>query len=239
MSYKDSIVAYRSVEKLEEIAKNHLEAYDEGLLESPSETNITDFIESHLSLGLLSLPISQDGKTLGYMVFKPTDIAFYQNFGRDKQYLFVDKASVVIDSALSDDEKAIGRFRFTCAHEASHWILHRDVIFDGLLSDTDDILSDKYNHGGQENIAEDKRMEWQANYLGAALLMPKEMVKKEFYKMLGVLEIRNRKNLYLDQQRCNYIPYKLTINRIANVFKVSEQAARIRLIQLGLLVDDR
>jgi Zn-dependent peptidase ImmA (M78 family) len=239
MSFTDSIVPYRSIEKLEDIAKNYLESFEEDLLQKPQETNISDFIEIHLQLGFQALPISPDGKTLGYMVFKPTGIDVFVGSNKEKKHLFIDKETVVVDSALSDNDEAVGRFRFTCAHEAAHWILHRDVFFEGLLSENEDILTDKYNDGGQENIAQDKRMEWQANYLGAALLMPREMIRKEFFKMLGVLGMENRVYLYLDNQRCNFIPYKHIINRIVNVFNVSEQAARIRLIQLGMLVDER
>ncbi|OOM76982.1 hypothetical protein CLPUN_25080 [Clostridium puniceum] len=240
MKYKESIFPYRSKDELEKIAENHLEVYNSRLLTKPSEITITDFIERHLKLELKFLPISQDGEILGYMVFKPAKIIIYNMYnGKEKQYFNISEASVIVDSELSDNKKEIGRFRFTCAHEAAHWILHRDVFLQDLsnpvISDAEDILTDKYNEGYKDNIANDKRMEWQANYLGGALLMPKKTFLKEFLNMLVLLGITNKTYLYRDSQLCNINNYRCIINRITSVFNVSKEAARIRLLQLNLL----
>lgn len=239
MNYKESIFPYRSKDKLEEIAENHLEVYNSSLITRPSEITITDFIERHLGLELKFLPICEDGKTLGYMVFKPVQIIIYNIYEGTKQQLNISEPSVIVDSELSDNTKEIGRFRFTCAHEAAHWILHRDVFlqdsYKPVISDSEDIFNDKYNEDYQDNIANDIRMEWQANYLGGALLMPKKTITKVFLNTLVLLGINNKPYLYRDYQLCNINNYRCMISKITSVFNVSKDAARIRLLQLNLL----
>lgn len=239
MNYGGSVVPYRNTDKLEEIAKNYLESFDEGLLKTAQETKIIDFVESHLQLGFQVLPISPDGKTLGYIVFKPTELLVFIGNDKEQKSLYIDKPTVVVDTALSDNDKTVGRFRFTCAHEAAHWILHRDVFFEGLLFDNADILTDKYDDGGQKNISHDKRMEWQANYLGAALLMPKVTVIQEFNRIAEAVAENKKISSHFDYQGYNPSFNELVINRLKDVYKVSEEAARIRLKQLGLLDDVR
>ncbi|MFL0194853.1 ImmA/IrrE family metallo-endopeptidase [Clostridium sp. WILCCON 0269] len=242
MTYKDSIFPYRSKDKLEEIAENHLEAYNSSLIRIPSQTMINDFIERHLKLELKFLPISQDGETLGYMVFKPAKIIIYNASKSTKKYLNISEPSVVVDSELSDNNKEIGRFRFTCAHEASHWILHRDVFLQDLykpvISDSEDIFNEKSNGDCQDNIANDKRMEWQANYLGGALLMPKKTFTKEFLNTLVLIGINNKTYLYRDSQLWNISNYRCVISKLTSVFNVSKEATRIRLLQLNLLREE-
>lgn len=64
----------------------------------------------------------------------------------------------------SDDH--INRQRFTAAHEIAHFILHRDLIENGIIDDTmyRSELSDSY--------------EIQANQLASDILMPIRLVKK-------------------------------------------------------------
>jgi hypothetical protein len=64
----------------------------------------------------------------------------------------------------SDD--SINRQKFTLAHEIAHFILHRDLIEDGIIDDTM-YRSDLGN-----------RYETQANQLAADILMPIRLVKK-------------------------------------------------------------
>lgn len=240
--YEDSIFPYRSKEKLEEIAENYIETYKPDLISMPSEIPIDEFIEGYLAIGLKLLPISDDGSILGYMVFKPTQIMIYDDNFNNKQYINIAESSVVVNSELLDDYKNLGRLRFTCAHEAAHWILHRDVFlqdqFKSATFDSEDIFIDEYNDASQDNIANDKRMEWQANYLGAALLMPRRTFIREFLNMLKFLDINNKKYLYRDLQPCNINNYKCMISKLTKVFNVSKEAARIRLIQLNLLKED-
>lgn len=61
---------------------------------------------------------------------------------------------------------SVTRQRFTLAHEIAHYILHRDLIEDGVIDDTmyHSALSDRY--------------ETQANQLASDILMPVRLIKK-------------------------------------------------------------
>ena len=62
------------------------------------------------------------------------------------------------------------RQRFTIAHELAHWILHRELIGDGVLDDG------LYRSGLPVQI------EVEANRFGGDLLMPKSLVNREWQK---------------------------------------------------------
>ena len=70
-------------------------------------------------------------------------------------------------------------------------------------------------------------MEWQANYMSSALLMPKSMVNK-IVKEEDMLRNKVFRSLNLSSD-------ELTIIRISRTFNVSEEAARYRLQGLGLI----
>ena len=96
------------------------------------------------------------------------------------------------------------RQRFTLAHEIGHYILHRDLIGDGL---TDDGLYRSTLRNGQK--LEDFR-EQEANRYAASLLMPAGAVRKAFR-----------------EGNCSFAG-------MAELFDVSSDAARIRMKELRL-----
>jgi len=67
--------------------------------------------------------------------------------------------------------------------------------------------------------------EWQANRLGAALLMPAKTVRMLFAERLGVTRLDKLTPAYISDQ---------DIGEMADVFGVSKLAMRIRLRTLGL-----
>jgi Zn-dependent peptidase ImmA (M78 family) len=77
-----------------------------------------------------------------------------------------------------------------------------------LEADAPAAKSDK----AQWSVEEDTNAEWQADYFGCSLLMPKGVVKKAFYKAMG-----NK------------------TNALSNLFQVSQQSMGFRLKELGLI----
>lgn len=67
---------------------------------------------------------------------------------------------------LINSEHAINRQKFTLAHEIAHYVLHRDLINDGVIDDTM-YRSDLSGH-----------LEVQANQLAADIIMPIRLVKR-------------------------------------------------------------
>jgi len=101
------------------------------------------------------------------------------------------------------------RIRFTIAHEIAHYVLHRDLIRNGIVDD------ELYR---SEQVG--SRYETQANAFAADLLMPKALVKARFEKLMSLISDPDR-----------------ILETMASDFQVSRSAMRIRLrtiVQLEL-----
>jgi hypothetical protein len=134
-------------------------------------------------------------------------------FNQDKSCL------IRISAGLYKERNAVqvrGRFRFTCAHESFHALVH-GPLFQGagrLFC---------HNHTIKEDVGNDQPKvgdytEWQANRGAAALLMPRSIFEQ------CVKQIRSKSN-----------DHEFLVNTLVRLFDVSKQAATIRLQNLGLL----
>ena len=143
------------------------------------------------------------------------------------------KPRVKISASLAGDENRQNRLRTTLAHEYGH------VRFHAYLWDLEppgpDLLKSNPNASMQicyrDNIldaAQTDWMEWQAGYVCGALLMPASQVRElagaylESHGLFGVVGQRDLHGLAL-------------IESARTGFEVSADAARIRLLKLGIL----
>jgi len=131
-----------------------------------------------------------------------------------------------------------GRTRFTLAHELSHHILSHGKYMTGEWCDASDFALERSASIDGTNVA---RMEFQANYLAASLLLPRHNVISDFRGLVGSLELSNRGfgSLYVDDQPCNIQNYEIVARHFTANYSVSHTAATIRLKSLGLLHDAR
>jgi len=114
-----------------------------------------------------------------------------------------------------NSEESNVRQRFTLGHEIGHFVIHC------TNESRNKIFVDKIMYRKNFSSTSEKRQEMQANVFAASLLMPKELVKKEFNKLLRGSE---------------YITEEEIVFEMANKFKVSEIAMTYRLINLNLMV---
>lgn len=143
----------------------------------------------------------------------------------------VKKESILIEERKLDDDlsgllilhgdtKLIGvekdhvteRKRFTIAHELGHYVLHRNE--SKMFVDTA-IFKRQSDEGGY--TTREERMEREANYFAANILMPEILVRREvrqFYKDLND---------------------EANITQLAAKFEVSLPAMTFRLINLGII----
>lgn len=131
-----------------------------------------------------------------------------------------------------------GRDRFTLAHELAHHLLdHGRYLVRESCDDNDFVLRRSAAVDGS-NVA---RMEFQANYLAASLLMPRTHVIEDFYRLVRTLEIANKGfgPLYVDDQPCNLHNFEIVSTRIMQKYGVSRTAVKIRLESMGLVRDAR
>jgi len=142
--------------------------------------------------------------------------------------LLANKEGIIIHNAIFSDDGISGmvakrgasitmlvnqsdspaRKRFSIAHELGHHFLH--LMEDGELVTRKTDLFRGYGGESVKTSDPDKRKEVEANQFAAAILMPEELVKKEFEKKPDVVSL-------------------------AVTFNVSEEAIGIRLGSLGLL----
>jgi Zn-dependent peptidase ImmA (M78 family) len=131
-----------------------------------------------------------------------------------------------------------GRERFTLAHEMAHHLLDHGRYLVREACDSDDFVLQR---GGGVDETGISRLEFQANYMAASLLMPKQHIVEDFRRLLKNIGVWDRGfgMLYLDNQPCNLQNYDFVTARLMERYGVSRSAVRIRLESLDLLSDHR
>ena len=144
---------------------------------------------------------------------------------------------LVIDVYKQEHENA-GRTRFTLAHELAHHLLgHGKHMAREYCENVDYSLERSATTQGT-SVA---RMEFQANFVAAGLLLPRHNVVAEFRALLRQLDLSDRGfgSLYVDDQACNLESFEVVTRHFTHKYGVSHTAATIRLKSLGLLRDSR
>jgi hypothetical protein len=145
------------------------------------------------------------------------------------------KPAVKIASLLTEDERRENRLRTTLTHEYGH------VRFHGYLFEVEppppDLLRQQPNRDkiickrdSMIDAAQTDWMEWQAGYVCGAMLMPKTAVLAvcrtfaEKHELYGAISLQTAHGAAL-------------IASVTAAFKVSDDAARVRLVKLGLVTE--
>jgi Zn-dependent peptidase ImmA (M78 family) len=135
------------------------------------------------------------------------------------------------------------RERFTLPHEIAHYFLkHQKYLLTEYYSEVE--FEEKLSSDREISLTviEDiKKLEWQANYFAASLLIPKNIFLEQFALLLTKEGITNKGHgfLYVDNQKCNLDSFYKITNELKNIFNVSRKAIEIRMIDLELLTDKR
>ena len=155
--------------------------------------------------------------------------------------LWVNERRVGIDSRLDPERNPsmLGRYRFTLAHEAGHWQLHRHLFkrwANQLSLLPEDAERPEYICRSSDNDP----LEFQANSFASCLLMPKHMVLQAWQAAHGSLD-----PVFLEDLRSSVLAvncdgsdgelFESVALPLAEKFEVSGEAMRIRLEVLGLL----
>lgn len=125
---------------------------------------------------------------------------------------------------------AIGRRRFSLAHELGHFFLHYQVLQARIASfgETEQSL---------DGMAEDDELRWlerQANHFASCLLMPREVVSDLFWQYADK-KVQQMGFIYVDDQLCNLNAFHEIVGPVAKEMQVSLQAMKYRLKYLELL----
>lgn len=221
-------------EEIEGIAEEELQrAKLTPTLENPV-TNLEHLVEIHLKA------------KLDQYAELPEDVLGVTHF-QSRQRIHVSISRVLTDSAEESMPRpgAVGRWRATMAHEASHIILHR-YLFDPILAGTivngssekkpefarlmrclnKDVVPEKSENWNRTRSAKDWR-EVQANMGMAALLMPRRLFNRIAHQQIDELMLSGI---------TKGSPSAISLSSVVSeIFQVSKQAASIRLESLAFV----
>lgn len=142
-----------------------------------AQIDIDRFMDDYLHLRVSYLQLSDSGRILGLTAFGETDLVLCHDGIQERLHLTED--TVLIDKMLLD-EKATGRRRFTVAHECAHQILFRmEEQKEGV--EFRKRLVSRQSYFCREVVQIWDWCEWQANALGASLLMPADLIRHCLY----------------------------------------------------------
>ena len=216
-------------ERLEKKAEEILSKYKDGaLLLKPQAMDVDHFAEFYCEATPDYAYLSKDGLTLGLTCFHKGKIIVWDET-RTKPYpMDVEKGYIFIDKDVLEEEIE-GRARFTLIHECSHYILHPRFYYKKPGVETPKIECAVYHIEDWDKhppMTDEEIREWQANRLGAALIMPSETVRTLIAGRLGIT---------VDALTPVYLSDSFIVD-MAAVFVVSKSAMRNRLRDLDLLL---
>ena len=139
------------------------------------------------------------------------------------------KGTIVINNLLEEKKKHRKRNTFVCAHENCHWIKDQAYFKDhpGSIVQICDRSSLEKTYWN-DKMSEIDIIERQNNYLTAALIMPRNVIKNAFFKSL---RYRN-----IPDEPIEYVPYmKKHISKLANSYGINFNPVLYRLYDLGIL----
>lgn len=118
-----------------------------------------------------------------------------------------------------------GRQNFTIAHELGHYALKHPLQRKSFICDTG-CIDEGENTGG--------RLEKEANYFAACLLMPKSKIASAFNAQLRRYKLAEIEKQQFTVARKNYGEWCRIKNKFMKRYGVSEAALRLRLTALNL-----
>lgn len=223
-----------SYEKIEDIADAAIVDFREFLFEGkydpsqPMPMYIDQFASDYLKLEVHIERLCTDGSICGLTAYADTELIVDMN--GVSVPIPIKQNQVLMDISLIQPgmvQKLCGKRRFTLAHECAHQILYQ------LDSDETKAACRKLYAGKREYTARELKTnedwnEWQANALGACLILPRHDVGLVMdYYMHGRKLVSWNGNLGRMETQI--------IKNVSTFFHASPSAVRIRLQRLGYI----
>lgn len=220
--------------QMDEEATKFLRKYCPEALEKPMALPVEDIAELKMNLNIDYVNIDEDYGTLGMMIFSKGVLELYDHDNAKYVPRMYDKGTLLVESNIIDVGNR-GRERFTIAHEIIHWYIHKPRF--ALMALKDKSLA-RASRCPKEKVYSPKTpeewMEWQADNLAAAILMPAKMFRQK------AMELKSNYNIGSPLKNNMWLGFspdmidELIIYELSRVFKVSQQAAEIRAKTLNI-----
>ena len=146
---------------------------------------------------------------------------------------FFKKRTVLVNECLLKSKKTHYAEMFAVAHEGCHVIKDRRF-FEEQLGEVASICraNDSKRIYWRRNMPTTELIERQNDYLTAAVIMPKEQVRAEFFKAIRWRNIPSEPIRFEDYM-------KRGINALMRLYDIGFNAAKYRLQDIGVLIDPR
>ena len=201
----------------------------EEAINEPRPIPIKDIATKMMSLEIIdSECLSLDGSVQGAIAFTKGVVDVYDWTTNEYIGFPTGGPSLFIDSSISNE----GRINNTVAHECYHWWRHRNYfnykrlhesgVEFGIRCDMK-VLKSEPDPGKWTEV---ERMEWQARTIAPKILMPRIATKK---KIEQLFEEAFTGEGYSERREAVIV----VIDRLAKFYHVSNQAAAIRMTELG------
>ena len=190
--------------------------------------DIEALASDYLGLKQVYTKLSDNGKMLGLTTFRGIKLELQRNGGIDS--IILPEDTILLEERLRE-KGTKGCRRFTIGHECGHQILYRMEEKQGHFD-----VHTRFRSGQAYSCRELKTVsdwyEWQANALGAVLLMPEELVRHtmKLFGYEGKLRVYRWGRLEMYDHHF--------IQAMTEYLGVSKTALIVRLRELGM-VDDR
>lgn len=226
------ILSHKDIEEIAAAVTKDFNAFffgakaDRSLL--PRGTPIDQFASDYLGLEVSFTQLSNDGSICGLTAYADTEYiveveGIVRKIPLRSNQVLMDKSFI----EPSQIRKLCGKRRFTLAHECAHQILFQMETDEGKR-----LCQRKYstrtNYSLRDLKTREDWNEWQANALGAAILMPQGEIERavSYFSKGKTLISYDGTFAYRD---------KMVLDMICQQFGVSKTAAMIRLKQLDYM----
>lgn len=183
-------------------------------------------IRKVLGLEIEYAHLSLDGQILGMTSFSDVDVEVFDQADKSV-FVNLDGKKILVERDLKNDISQLGRCNFTTMHEGSHQVFK--ILFPkeyGVADEKQELLF--YTIHSERNLFDRNWVEWQANTLASAILLPPDLIKRAMY-MLGIGDKIGVLNKVYHHEV--YEKFRM----LASFLGVSKQALAIRMKQLGLI----
>lgn len=180
-------------------------------------------LEKVLGLNVEYQHLSYDGSILGMTSFTEMGVQVFED-DDNEAFFFLDGKTVLVEKDLNFDSKLKGRKNFTLMHEGSHQIFKMLFPNDyGVTQKSAGVHYYKANSERNKPISDWE--EWQANTLGAAILLPENLIKQGMYLFSLGEKIECLNKIY-------YPSVYKRFDALADFLGCSKKALAIRMKQL-------
>ncbi len=243
-SYTFSQVPYITYEALDVYGEAVLRDAAPDALKAPRPVDAPWFLEFYLGLDVVYKRVSYDRKILGMTAFNSGYVQIRDELTGRAEPLLVKAGTVIVEPALTAPRNA-SRLRFTLMHEGVHWMIHRAAFSDKNPCGSIGKYENQYLAAKEGRIdysrsqlerSENERAERQADFLAAAILMPKatlRMAYRDFFAYYG----EKPRRVVRGAGVADDCYAKLLPEYIGRAFGVSKRAALIRLEKLDAIID--